>query len=103
MHNLSCVQTAKHSANSVKTTMSTAGAELAFPIACKTDDCIIVKSSLVTPEAAVTCKTEVKQHVILQSTNLICVCNVKSVAGHQHIDRHEGRQSILYHRSENII
>ena len=51
----------------LKTTMSTGGAELPFPMGCKTDACIVSRRSMVVPEAAVTCTLEVKRHVVKQS------------------------------------
>lgn len=76
--------------------MSTGGAELPFPKACKTDECIVVKKSLVTPEAAITCTIEVKKHVVLQSwrpalIQFVCA-SLKSCQ--YHIDRHESGRSI---------
>ena len=61
----------------LKTTMSTGGAELPFPIGCKTDECTVIKRSTIIPEAAITCTIEVKRHVVKQSlrqvlTQFVC-------------------------------
>ena len=57
--------------------MSSGGAELPFPIACKTDECIVIRRSKTIPEASITCTIEVKRHVVKQSlrqalTQFVC-------------------------------
>ncbi|KAL0018614.1 hypothetical protein WJX77_012142 [Trebouxia sp. C0004] len=63
----SWVQTAKDNPSLLKTTMSSGGAELPFPIGCKTDECIVIRRSATIPEASITCTVEVKRHVVKQS------------------------------------
>ncbi|DBA82915.1 TPA: hypothetical protein ACH3X1_006705 [Trebouxia sp. C0004] len=70
-------QTAKDNPSLLKTTMSTGGAELPFPIRCKTDECIVIRRSATIPEAFITCTIEVKKHVVKQSlrqalTQFVC-------------------------------
>lgn len=57
--------------------MSSGGAELPFPIGCKTDACIVVRRSAMIPEASITCTIELKRHVVKQSlrqalTQFVC-------------------------------
>ncbi len=47
--------------------MSTGGAELPFPIGCKTDECIVLRRSQMAAEASITCTIEVKKQVVKQS------------------------------------
>jgi len=73
----SWVQTAKDNPSLLKTTMSSGGAELPFPIGCKTDECIVIRRSATIPEASITCTVEVKRHVVKQSlrqalTQFVC-------------------------------
>lgn len=57
--------------------MSAGGAELPFPLGCKTDECIVVRTSQIDAEASTTCTIEVKRHVVKQSlpqaqTQFVC-------------------------------
>ena len=47
--------------------MSAGGAELPFPLGCKTDECIVVRRSQMDAETSMTCTVEVKRHVVKQS------------------------------------
>ena len=73
----SWVQTAKNDPSLLKTTMSSGGAELPFPIGCKTDECIVIGRSATIPEASITCTIELQRHVVEQSlrrmlTQFVC-------------------------------
>lgn len=53
-----------------------ARAELPFPLGCKTDDCLVVRSQT-DAEGSITCTVEVKRHVVKQSlrqaqTQFVC-------------------------------
>ncbi|DBB15154.1 TPA: hypothetical protein ACH3X3_004159 [Trebouxia sp. C0006] len=57
--------------------MSSGGAELPFPIGCKTDECIVIRRSAMIPEASITCTIDLKRHVVKQSlrqvlTQFVC-------------------------------
>lgn len=70
----------------LKTTMSSGGAELPFPIKCNTDECIVIKRSATIPEASITCTVEVKRHVVKQSlrqalTQFVCASLKSNLPG----------------------
>ncbi|DBA90417.1 TPA: hypothetical protein ACH3X1_003691 [Trebouxia sp. C0004] len=76
-NHFSWVQTAKDNPSLLKTTMSSGGAELPFPIGCKKDECIVIRRSATIPETSITCTIEVKRHVVKQSlrqalTQFVC-------------------------------
>ena len=71
------VEKAKDNQRLLRTSMISGGADLPFPVGCKTDECIALKRSQMAVEASIASTVEIKKKVVQQSlrqtqTQYIC-------------------------------